>query len=511
VVLSPDGQALYLDKRALRVRRGPQGVIVTDPIHVGLGSEAVALQTRIPRLAVRLSADVPEGASVKLELRSGANPLDTADWRPWEGIEGLDGEIRNLAGQYVQARITLRARSPELLPSLLGLELKAVQESHRMWHGKLSLVKADVRKIVRSPIDFKYERPDHPTLVRFRKASRLDEVVAGGKDDFEKMVKLMDWVGSCRNVRGTRRERVNGAYAWDIDKVFAVTKEGPTVYGHCMSYAEVMITALCALGYVGARHMADVGFRDMSHEIVDAWVPSLGKWVHFDPSLAMYYYDKKTKVPLNMIEMHKVVVDKFLREGEDVNWLRPRREGPSYQRVRQVGGRKHIGAYTGGWRYGERMKPNYDWGWSHGYLAAGFVQMTPRNDFHSHPEAASKRFEHYPGYDNYPYWVDAKTPPRRGVTNWYTRMRDFYWTLDQAAFRLIADEKVEGLVHVLLGQSMPFFDHYRVTIDGGKPQKSRATDFAWRLKPGENRLSVVPVDKYGKTGLGSSIAIRYAR
>ena len=82
------------------------------------------------------------------------------------------------------------------------------------------------------------------------------------------------------------------------------------------------------------------------------------------------------------------------------------------------------------------MPDNYDWGWSHGYLAAGFVQMTPRNDFHSKPDKVSKRFEHGPGYDGYPFWVDAKTPPGRGINNWYTRLRDFYWTMDQASFKL---------------------------------------------------------------------------
>ena len=66
----------------------------------------------------------------------------------------------------------------------------------------------------------------------------------------------MDWVGACHNSRGSRRESAGGFYQWDIDKVTQVGADGKcTVFGHCMSYAETLVTAATALGFVGSRHL----------------------------------------------------------------------------------------------------------------------------------------------------------------------------------------------------------------------------------------------------------------
>jgi hypothetical protein len=113
--------------------------------------------------------------------------------------------------------------------------------------------------------------------------------------------------------------------------------------------------------------------------------------------------------------------------------------------------------------------------------------------------------------DGYPFWVDAKTPPKRegdqeGHPDWFTRPRDFYWTLDQATLALVKDK--EGTLLVEFGNSMPFFKQYRVTIDGVEV-KAVAQPFPWRLREGANRLEVAPVGAYGKTGLKSTLEVHY--
>jgi hypothetical protein len=374
-------------------------------------------------------------------------------------------------------------------------------------------VAQDIQKIVRSPVEFHYERPDQEKLARFRKAARLDEVVAGGRDDFENLVRLMDWVGSGTNVRDGTGARPDVPYPWDIERVLEITPRGQfLVKGHCMSYAEVLITAATALGY-HARHWAIEGFRDMGHEVAEIWVPRLGKWVYFDPSLTSYYHDLTTKTPLNVLELHRVVAERFLKDGEDMNWFSAGENNESAKaRVREVGGKRHVGCRVGPYRYGQPMPRDYDWGWEHGYLAAGFVQLTPRNDFHSHPEMASR---HFGGperlvADGYPFWVDEKTPPKKEgnkeVNNWLTRPRDFNWTLDQAALGLVKDQ--EGTLLVEFGQSMPYFRHYRMEVSGVEV-KDVANPFAWKLKAGANRLEVTPVDVYGKTGRKSTVEVNY--
>jgi hypothetical protein len=238
-------------------------------------------------------------------------------------------------------------------------------------------------------------------------------------------------------------------------------------------------------------------------------VASLGRWVYFDPSLTNYYYDKETKAPMNLIEMHRVVADKFVPEGKDMHWWIVRRSDETQARVKEVGGKKPIGSRLGRWSYGAPMPADYDWGWRHGYLAAGFVQMTPRNDFHSDPKANPKAFENGPGYAGYPNWVDDKTPPKRGAGNYFTRLRDFYWTLDQASFRLTRTGN--GTMAVELGNSMPFFKKYVVKIDGAEVPGEIKNPLVWTLKTGDNRIEVVPVDEFGKTGLGSSATVKLGK
>jgi hypothetical protein len=192
-----------------------------------------------------------------------------------------------------------------------------------------------------------------------------------------------------------------------------------------------------------------------------------------------------------------------------MRWFMQRDNAELKARVRRLGGKSAVAARLGPWSYGAAMGRDYDWGFYHGYLAYGFVQMTPRNDFHSHPEALTKNLGSYPGYAGYPFWVDGVTPPRKGVANWMTRMRDFYWTLDQASLRLETDPSGPGTLRVEFGNSMPFFARYRVTVDGADAARP-ANPWRWTLKPGVNRLSVAPVDELGQEGTASSVAVRYA-
>ena len=537
VLLDKDGAKLVFDARAVKLGKDAVGAVTTDVIDlvgekggIANGHEGVAA------VEVALSAEVPEGASAKVETRSGASFFDQSGWSAWNDLGGVKGRVADLKGRYLQVRVTLKAGGADNLPALSSLALRPERSVQKiMLVAPVTLAESKVQTIVRSAIEFKYERLDQEKLARFRMENDLDGVVAGKYDDqiaspelrkldkemkgagedFLQLVRLMDWVGHCTNDRTQHPESAVGYYDWNIDAVFKlveVEKDGkkikqPTIYGHCMSYSEVLVTAATAMGYTGSHHLCMVGFREASHEICDIWVPSLGKWVYFDPSLTNYYYDKETKVPLNLIEMHKVVADSFVPAGKDMHWWIVRRSDETRARVKEVGGQKPIGSRLGRWCYGAPMKPDYDWGWSHGYLAAGFVQMTPRNDFHSNPKANPKGFGNSPGYAGYPNWVDDKTPPSRGAGNYYTRLRDFYWTLDQASFKLTRTGESEMAVE--LGNSMPFFKKYVVKVDGKVVEANN--HLVWQLKPGENRLEVAPVDEFGKTGLASSAAVKFGK
>ncbi|MFO7899006.1 MAG: hypothetical protein R6V58_08095 [Planctomycetota bacterium] len=509
VLLSEDGTSLGLDPRVFTRGKERKGVVTTDPIDLGPSVGIIGQKAAVTAVAVEVKATVPEGASVVTHVRSGSNLLDTAGWSDWRAVRGGKGTVKDLAGRYAQVRVTLKAPDAKHLPALTGLVLEPeVEETKTADLAPLEVVRSDIQKIVRSPIVFHYERPDQKDVVAFRKAAKLDQVVKGAEDDFEVLVKLMDWVGSCRNDRKSRKHMHKGRYTWDINRVFDIVDGEPTVYGHCMTYSEVMCYASIALGYVSARHNAVGGFRQATHEVCDIWVPSLGKWVYFDPSLTSYYMDKKTGEPLSILETHDVICENFIPAGKDMHWFHQRRSSETYAIMRKVGGKNVIRCRLGPWRYGAPMPKDYNWGWSHGYLANGFVHMTPRNDFQSHPEAIPRRFGNLVVSRDYPAWVDEKTPPRRGVNNWFTRKRDFYWTLDQASFHLVRTGP--KTITVELGQSIPFFKEYKLTVNGAETKTAKST-YRWTLEPGENTLAVAPVDEFGKVGLKSSVTLKLAK
>ncbi|MBA4388557.1 MAG: hypothetical protein C0404_11285 [Verrucomicrobia bacterium] len=506
------GVSVVLDKRVFKFGKEQKGVIVTDVIDVGPAQGVLAQAAQVKKVAVSVEAAVPEGCSVTVETRTGDSFFDQSKWSPWAPLEKLGGAVDKPAGRYIQVKLTLAGKDENTVPSVSKLSLEAETAPAAMPAG-VKVADSKIEQIVRSPIDFKYERMDQEKLAKFRKAINLDAVVAEGKTDFDKLVLLMDWVGSCKNDRTQKKNITKGFYAWDIEAVAEVTEKSDsdkkigkaTIFGHCMSYAEVLSISASALGYK-SRHMAVVGFKEASHEVVEVWVPSLKKWVYLDPSLSNYYMDKDTKAVLNIIEQHNIVAKTFVPEGKDMNWFIRRDIQEPKDVVKKIGGKTPIDARLGKWKYGEPMPGDYDWGWSHGYLADGFVQMTPRNDFHANPDANPKKFQEYPGYAGYPFWVDAKTPPKKGVNNWYTRMRDFYWTLDQASMALTSSADGSKKLVVEFGNSMPFFKAYQVKVNGQAVAEAKIP-FTWELKAGENKLEVAPVDEFGQVGAASSVSV----
>ncbi len=505
-LLDDDRNLVKLDGRVFEFGDERQGVIQTDVIDLGRTDGVLGRDSRVQEIALDIEAETPPGSSVTWDIRTGNHFFSFEDWSGWETIDGTRGRLADPAGRYIQARIVLQSESPEALPSVSALRFRPVSEpAQPQAESAVEVAEARIEKIVRSPIEFHYERPDQSTLAWFRKTNNLDAVVADADSDFDALVKLMDWTGACKNIRGENPHREKGFYAWNLDDgVFEMRDGKPHIHGHCMSYASVLISAAQSLGHVAARHWVIEGFRQATHEIAEIWVPSLGKWVYLDPSLTNYYYDEETGEPLGLLEIHRIVADNFVPEDKDMHWWSDRRSPETRARVREVGGKNPIGSRLGPSHYGAPMDPDYNWGWLHGYLAVGFAQMTPRNDFHSHPDKTPRRFGQAPGYEGHPFWVDEKTPPTAGGHNWFTRQRDFNWTVEQASVRLILGDK--NTVRVELGNSMPHFQTYRLVVNGDELEQTGSV-YEWTLEAGPNKLEVKPVDAFGKVGQGSAVVL----
>ena len=220
------------------------------------------------------------------------------------------------------------------------------------------------------------------------------------------------------------------------------------------------------------------------------------------PRSILIYADIKTEQPLSLLEMHNVYTNFILRNGE----VQRRGEDVNLSRGQSLRGKHQIKCITNNYTYGEHQK--WDWEYDQGYMTAGWMQLTPRNNWQSQPEPWCRAFANEPdGYCGFPVYIDEKTPIVEASTMlWYTRKRDLWWTLNQASFRLIRTGDATRAVEC--GNSQPFFKRYLARIDGGE-WKPIDKLFLWKLNPGLNRLEVTSEDEFGRRGIASMSLVRY--
>ncbi|MCG3179318.1 MAG: hypothetical protein BIFFINMI_01652 [Phycisphaerae bacterium] len=498
-----------------------QGQVATDVIDLR-GDSALAMPAKVTGLTVEASGDEPAGSSLKVFVRHGPTFFQASGWSDWRQVQGPAAKpdaspIDMGADPYLQVRIELHSDG-KAKPTLKSLAIGFKLSPEAAPADEMKVTQADVQKIARSTIDFACERMDQPDLAWFRKAAKLDDVVAGTKSEFDKLVALCQWVGARHNVRDDASKKRLGwgrYYPWNIRQVFDPALENGSICGHCGSYAEVLITAATAMGWQ-ARHIAIQGYRANSHEVVEIWVNELGRWIYFDPSLATYYIDPATKQPLDIVQMHDRYVNFFCEPGKTIADY-PRAGDTAtdlgYQRRLKLNyDDLHATPVTTDYTYGEH-KP-FPWQSAQGIMTCGWMQLTPRNNFHSQPQPAFTSFGgSVNGGNGFPVWTDAKAPLSSRAVRWFSRRRDWYWTLNQASLRLT--RAAPRSIDVELGNSQPHFDHYELKINGplgsptppGVPVVVRGASYAWSLLPGVNTLEVTCVDAFGQKGLTSKVTV----
>jgi hypothetical protein len=489
----PKDTSLVLDVRNWP-KNGAAGIITTDIIDLGddgiLGKAAAVTDLRI---ALTTKCEAP--ASVTTEIRTGTTFFqDAGTWTAWQLYEGAFAP----RGHYAQIRLKLSTTDIKVLPAVNAVRLTYSLKAP-VFQGSVTLVEDRVQKIVNSVVVFGYERPDQPDLLWLNKTFKLEGVIAGKKTEFEKLRALLDWVAARKNKRPGPTNS-DGSYPWNLREVFT-EENGGTMRGHCMSYCETFIAVAVSLGWQ-ARHFAIQGFRDTSHEVPEVWVNELAKWVYMDPSLDTYYTDRKTNEPLNLLQMHNAYVNFVLKPGEILR----RGEEVNLDRVESLRGKHPVKCITNDYTYGQREK--WDWEFGHGYLTAGWMQLTPRNNWQSQPQPWCKDFSDSPdGYCGFPVYVDSRTPIVEPTTSlWYTRERDFWWTLNQASFRMIRSQ--DNTVEVECGTSQPFFHKYLARIDDSD-WRPVDVQFTWTLKAGNNRIEITCEDEFGKRASASLAIVRY--
>lgn len=502
------GSGLEIDRRNL-TKPMLAARITTDVIDlgdVGFGNgESLSRPIDVQAVRVLVQSNAAGDDRVRVELRSGSTFFQAPDtWTEWNSLEEVQPK-----GRYIQLRIHASSDRDDFRITGTQIDFDHIERSA---YAPTIMFDGHVQRIVRSPISFGYQRPDHADLKWLRETFQLDSITEGEESEFDKVNALCTWVASRNNDRHDKWNTLP-YYPWKVRQLMD-EKEGGTIYGHCASYCAVFIACCESLGWQG-RHFAVEGYKRNSHEIAEIYINEPGRgeggrWIYFDPSLATYFVDRQTSKPLDVLQMHDIyLATHFNQPGDTVpkiemnyDELARRREAIDWNAFPGV-------PVSEDWIYGKKKGP-WHWQGAQGLMTTAWLQLTPRSNFYDQKEPVFREFGWGPGGNNgYPVWVDDRTPPRtKKAHNFFTRRRDFYWTLNQASVKLVRTGT--DTVAVELGNSQPFFKRYRLDVDGDVQYQSENT-IVWNLKPGDNRLVVDCEDEFGRQGVSSEVTLRLER
>jgi hypothetical protein len=321
---------------------------------------------------------------------------------------------------------------------------------------------------------FKFDCFGDEKLQQLRKQEKLDDVVASGKNDFEKQVLLLDWAHKKIPFGPPAANAPTDALG-----ILKAVEAGQRF--NCGYYATLLRSALSAMGYV-AR---DIGLKGAKgdgngaeHGVVEVWDPVHRKWVVLDPTTNAYFL--KGETPLDAFEIRQ-------------EWFYGDK-GKALTIVMGMEGAKHTvadmpidrGTHPG---FG-KLTLNGD---SIGkFLYVAYVPTTPA------------------GGPDYGKMFITKDKLCEGV-DYHTRVcpkdpaTEPYWPTQQAALTL-APAGGDGTLTVKTETLTPDFAKFRHRVDSGAWTDGPAPS-EWKLHKGENTLEAQAVNKFGIEGAVSKVSL----
>jgi hypothetical protein len=316
---------------------------------------------------------------------------------------------------------------------------------------------------------FRFDSFDNPKLKELRDRHRLDEVIAPGRDEFERQVLLMDWTHRQFKTFGRPSTNCHGALA-----ILNAIDEGHRFF--CAQYAEVLVSAAASLGWVDRslalrRHQGvnKVG-GSTEHSVTEIWSNQHRKWVMLDPTSNLYL--EKDSVPLNAWEIRQ---EWFYRDGTNLVFV----IGKDRKKYRKSNLPIVLGYFAG---FGElAVHPDE-------LDKYGFIGYIPNTDLMDSGYDYAKMFITKDALCDGTKWHVRTLPANPAV--------DPYFPMGQAALSLRAEG---GSIRVALKTLTPNFNRYEVRIDRGE-WKPSDENLAWPTHLGSNRLEARTVNQFGVTG-----------
>jgi len=168
---------------------------------------------------------------------------------------------------------------------------------------KITVVEKDITPVVNNEFSKRgiYEKADNTKLQQFRQQEKFNELIAGSKDEFEQMVRIVDWAQKRLPKFGTPTSKASSP----VDIVKAAD-EGNTFF--CNHFACIFIGATASMGWPSrtlALHYGNNPHKRGApeHSAAEVWSDQYRKWILFDPLFGLYI--ERDGIPLNAWEVRQ--------------------------------------------------------------------------------------------------------------------------------------------------------------------------------------------------------------
>ncbi len=361
---------------------------------------------------------------------------------------------------------------------------------------QVSVKEVDIVPLVDSKYSrrFTFDSYENPKLSLLRKQEKLDEVVAEGKDEFDRQVLLLDWAYRRFKKFGRPSSQARGA----LDILEAID-QGHTFY--CSHYADVLVSASASMGWINrplalrlGNHLTAPGGGSTEHAITEIWSNQHRKWIMFDPTYAMYV--EKDGTPLSAWEIRR---EWFADEGKSLTFVLGAERKKVTRKDMPLVLAVHPG--FGELALGTRTMDKY-----------AFLGYIPNNNLMDAGLDYAKMFIVRDKLTEGVAWHKRDNPEDPAV--------DPYFPMQQAALTVTPATSIskasggegpgeagaEALTMQVKAETLtPNFLTWRYRLDGGEWVDGELNQ--WALRPGTNSLEMRAVNRFGVAGPASRIVL----
>lgn len=331
-----------------------------------------------------------------------------------------------------------------------------------------------------------------------RKATGLENEVSQISTQWGQILRVMDWVHHLSRHQGWDE-------APDLSGLALLrgAREG-TVTFRCVEFAHMLQQVLAAFAFparvISLRRPGSEEGLGKSHVVVDVWSTDHGKWVVLDPQLNLFYTSLDGAV-LSAWEVH----DRILRRRFDE--VKMSEETAIRTNHTPMEAHDNLDYATFEVPEGFERQEAWDSLPDHGdadsfirFWEEYYYQLVFRRSYsllrpkvRSNDDSRTDLF--YYDAQTVPPLVFQRMPQAVTFTTDRSKIAvpingvDLQWDSMNASRYL----------HLILRNSMPWFDHYGVTVNG-KQWITVDSEFTVALQAGENSITIVPVNDYCRVG-----------